>query len=262
MTTAHHHRNPMRAPAKPQQGHALTEFIVLSVALVPLFLLMPLIGKYQDMAHSTLAASRYAAFDRVNRYQTPKPQAQLEQEVRRRFFSTTAQPIKSNDLANDVQADQNPLWRDPTNRPLIAKFSDIVLSTSWSPLEDFAVALNRSGEKLIDLPKRDIYTATISVPLINLPEGLRFYQPFDKLNLQIKRHTSVQPDPWTASGPGEVLEKLDQPLLVPLRIPLRALKPLVDPLVIAVEPKVPAPNLGGLDFWSDQVPQDRIKAAR
>lgn len=49
-----------------QQGQALAEFPAISVAMVPLFLLIPVIAKYQDISNSTQMASRY--------------------EVRRRFF--------------------------------------------------------------------------------------------------------------------------------------------------------------------------------
>jgi hypothetical protein len=255
-----HHLPHRQSRIYAQQGHALTEFIVVAVALVPLFLLMPLIGKYQDIAHSTLAASRYVAFDQLTRYQNPKPQAQLEQEVQRRFFSATALPIKSNDAAGNVQADQNPLWRDPTNRPLIAKFSDIQVSPSWTAQTGSPDALNQSANKLVNLPERDIYTATIKVPLINLPEGLRFYEPFDKLNLQVKRHTSVVADPWSASSPAAVQAQIDRPLLVPLSTPLRALDPFVDTWMDVVERRVTKPNLGRLDFWVDQVPPDRLPA--
>lgn len=251
---------PGCASADLQRGHALTEFIVVAVALVPLFLLMPLIGKYQDIAHSTLAASRYAAFDMLTRYQNAKPQEQLEQEVRRRFFSASTLPIKSNDSAGDVQADQNPLWRDPTNRPLIAKFSDIQVSPSWTAQTGSPEALNKSANLLVNLPARDIYTATITVPLINLPEGLRFYQPFDQLNLQVQRRTSVAPDPWAAAGPAQVQAQIDKALVVPLSRPLRGFLDLVNLPMEAVEPGVRQPKLGQLDFWTDQVPCDRLPA--
>jgi hypothetical protein len=258
-------RMPLHLPQRQrrihaQQGQALTEFIVVALALVPLFLLMPLIGKYQDIAHSTLAASRYVAFDQLTRYQNPKPQAQLEQEVQRRFFSATALPIKSNDAAGDVRVDQNPLWRDPTNRPLIAKFSDIQVSPSWAAQTGSPDALNKSANLLVNLPERDIYTATITVPLINLPEGLRFYEPFDKLNLRVKRHTSVVADPWSASSPAAVQAQIDRPLLAPLSRPLRGFSNLTDPIMDAVEPRVSKPKLGELDFWADQVPIDRLPA--
>ena len=72
-----------------QRGQALLEFLVIAAALVPLFLMLPMIAKYQDIAHSTLIASRYAAFDDMVRnaaQNKQKPIEQLQDEVRRRFL--------------------------------------------------------------------------------------------------------------------------------------------------------------------------------
>ena len=244
---------------KRQRGQALTEFIALCIALVPLFLLFPLIGKYQDIAHSVLAASRYVAFDMLTRYNDPKPQAQLEQEVRRRFFSATALPIKSNDSAGNVAIDQNPLWRDPVNKPLIANFNDIQVSTHWTASSNWANGSFNTAASWLDLSDRGIYTATITVPIANLPAGLRFYEPFDKLNLRVQRHTSIVPDTWAAGSAAQVQSKLDRTLPVPLSQPLQALSPFVDLWMLPTEPGVRPPKLGELQFWVDQVPADRLK---
>lgn len=81
-------------------GQALTEFIVLALALIPLFLLIPIIAKYQDIAYATQIASRYVAFDvmtRADGNSSSKPQKKLEDEVRRRFFGNSDAPIKTDD---------------------------------------------------------------------------------------------------------------------------------------------------------------------
>ena len=46
-----------------QTGQSTVEFIVVSLVLVPLFLIVPLLGKYIDLAQTTLVASRYVAFE-------------------------------------------------------------------------------------------------------------------------------------------------------------------------------------------------------
>ena len=49
---------------KWQQGQAMTEILVASAfVLVPLFLIVPMVGKYIDMQHATVAASRYSAWE-------------------------------------------------------------------------------------------------------------------------------------------------------------------------------------------------------
>jgi len=112
-------------------GQALTEFLVVALVLVPLYLLMPLIAKYQDIAYQTLMASRYVTFDAAvnnesqNAWKNP---AQLAGEVRRRFFSTPDAPIKTNDTAGNFSAHRNVYWTGPKNEPLIADFDADVQS--------------------------------------------------------------------------------------------------------------------------------------
>ena len=46
-----------------QAGQSTIELIVASLILVPLFLIVPLLGKYLDLAQTTEIASRYVAFE-------------------------------------------------------------------------------------------------------------------------------------------------------------------------------------------------------
>ena len=39
--------------SRQMRGQALTEFLVISLVLIPLFLLLPVIGKYQDISHAS-----------------------------------------------------------------------------------------------------------------------------------------------------------------------------------------------------------------
>lgn len=237
-----------------QSGQALTEFLVVAIALVPLFLLLPVIAKYQDIAHSTQMASRYAAFDGMVRNASQnnlKPLAQLQDEVRRRFFSNSEAHIKTHDVAGDFKANQNLFWRTPGDQPLIEKFTDVVISRtsqSASDTKPFSRTLGGSG----------ISTVNVKVKLANLPAGLKFYEPFDKINLEINRGTSVLVEGWTGKTPEEVEQKVSG--IAPSFTALSNLSPAIDPIVMLVEPGVTPPKLGRLDFWRDDVPADRLKA--
>ena len=102
--------------SRPAAGQALTEFLVVALALIPLFLLVPMIAKYQDISHFTQLASRYAAFDAMTRndsVSTWKPEAQLADEVRRRFFSNSDAPIKTGDVVGNFDANRNLFWSNP-----------------------------------------------------------------------------------------------------------------------------------------------------
>ena len=236
-----------------QQGQALMEFLVVAVALLPLFLLLPIIAKYQDIAHSTIISSRYAAFDDMVRNATQnsqKPIEQLQDEVRRRFFSSSTAPIKTNDVAGNFKAHQNLFWSMPNDQLLIAKFDDVSVQRSNQDGNDaygFGYKFGGSG----------ITTTQVSVKLANLPANLEFYKPFDNINLVMQRSTSVVTDGWSSRNPADVDNKVLE--IKPYYELFSSLSTLIDPLVKGLEPGSSPPNLGKLDFWRDAVPADRLK---
>ncbi len=268
----------MNRPVKPatasQRGQSVVEFLVLAVALVPLFLLFPLIGKYQDIRHATQMASRYAAFDATTRNDIQsvdgwKPEAQLADEIRRRFFSNSDAAIKTNDVAGDFDANRNLAWRDPYNNPLIARFSDVGLSfgngssnhaDGFSAASDSApfnrVPLANSGAMGLQAP--GIYTANVSVKLANLPAGIKSVVPFDTIDLSMQRHTSLLFEPWSSPSPQETENRFGK--LAPVPNALSALEPIIAVGVEFVDMfKVNPPEFGNLQKWRDVVPQDRLK---
>ena len=272
--------------ARGQQGQALTEFLVVSLALIPLFLLMPMIAKYQDIAHATQMASRYLAFEATLRndgMSTWKPVDQLAGEVRRRFFSNTDAPIKTGDTAGNFMAHQNLFWRDPKGDALIKDIgNDVKISfgsgnsadhngafggtSDGKPFEN--LAFNYHNE--LGLQAKGIYTANITVAVANLPSDensyTKSYDEFRNIGLTMTRHTSVLIDSWTARDPGQVESRVNKPLLFPGNL-LAPVKPLTDLAALVMESpkKWPGfctscgPKLGDLHFWSDVVPADRLK---
>lgn len=256
-----------------QRGQALTEFLVAAVALVPLFLLIPVIAKYQDISHATQMASRYVAFDAFTRndsVSTWKSESQLADEVRRRFFSNADAPIKTNDVAGNFLANHNLFWRNPNGGVLIKDFNtDVMVSfgTAGGATHDTGFGAASDGTPFIlrdplQLRARGVYTANVSVALANLPAGLKFYEPFDALNLSISRGTSVVIDPWTASGPTQVEGKIAASAAIFPAGSLSAISPLVsaDVTLIDLPGGISGPKLGQLDFWRDVVPEDRLKS--
>ena len=262
-------------PRASQHGQALTEFLVTAVALVPLFLLMPLIAKYQDIAHSTQMASRYVAFDafaRNDSVSTWKSESQLADEVRRRFFSNADAPVKTDDVAGDFLANHNLFWRDPNGDVLIQDFGrDVTVSygavgtTGTTHAAGFIAASDGTPFVLRDalgLVPRGIYTANVSVKLANMPSGLKFFEPFDTIDLSITRGTSVAIDPWTARSPEQIETKIAaDPTIFPVGS-LAEISPIVNAGVALVDLPggLSGPKLGQLEFWRDVVPEDRLKA--
>jgi len=115
---------------RKQSGQAMTEMVVASsMILVPLFLLIPLLGKYIDINHSTIQAARYEAWEYSVWYRdaksTPtnvenkkgkavslpiKRYQDIESEARQRFFTGQKTLITHNDSA--LNGAPNPLWKD------------------------------------------------------------------------------------------------------------------------------------------------------
>ncbi|SDX80009.1 hypothetical protein SAMN04515617_10710 [Collimonas sp. OK242] len=269
-------RPALRAPAlSGSEGQALTEFLVISVALLPLFLLMPMIAKYQDIAHSTQMASRYVAFEAMTRNDAVsswKPPEQLAAEVRRRFFSNPDAAIKTNDVAGDFKANQNLFWRDPQDAPLIKHFdSDVNVSFGPDHNSDHSGGFTSASDGQpfllkgpLSLQNRGIYSANVSVTLVNLPGDLKFYKPFDTINLRMSRSTSLLIDGWSGRDPGSVQDKLSNVEIFPGKA-LAPLSVVVDPVVMVIELPggiTKGPKLGKLDFWQDVVPPDRLRASQ
>lgn len=273
-TEARRPRFAARPAAAGLRGQALTEFLVVALALVPLFLLVPLVAKYQDVAHATQMAARYAAFDATVRNDAAaggwKPERELADEIRRRFFGASDAPVKTGDVAGDFDAHRNLFWSGPDGRPLLASFADVTVSfgptrgsthgDGFEAIQDMdSFALLAGG---LDLGSRGIYTANVSTVLADLPVGLAFYRPFDQLGIAMTRSTSLLPDPWTARNPAEVEQRiLRSPAIFPAG-KLANVSGIVDGFVATIEAPagLQGPRLGQLEFWRDVVPEDRLKS--
>lgn len=260
-------------------GQALTEFLVMALALVPLFLLMPMIGKYQDISHATEMASRYVAFQAIannDGMSSYRPPAELAQEVRRRFFSNSDAPIKTNDEAGDFKANQNLFWVDAQGNALIKQFNDVTVSFGSGHGANHADGKSGGDDgKPFNMPtpfkvghemglKDGLYRANVSVVVANLQDiGLSYastYEQFKNINLTVTRHTAVLPDTWTARDPNQIDSRIRQNVLFPGQH-FDTVKPVVDAAVVVIESpgSIKKPKLGELSFWQDEVPQDRLK---
>jgi hypothetical protein len=280
-----------------EKGQALSEFLILAFALIPLFLLLPVIAKYQDISHSTQMASRYVAFDATTRNEftsTWKSETQMADEVRRRYFSNSDAPIKTNDVAGNFLAHQNLFWRDPKGAPLIKDFgADVKVSYGLDnkpkpnqglsdktkeaylfegfSFEGLDVMNLRSMMNLPDSAR--VYTGNVSVTLANLPAGIKSYEPFDKINLSMNRSTSLVVEPWMANSPHQAEDRFGNLAVVDKG--LKILEPVLETVIYGLKddisggllPQLPGlelrtfhgPKFGQLDSWRDVVPVDRLK---
>jgi len=240
------------------RGQSTVEFLVLALVLVPLFLIVPLVGKYLDLAQTTAVASRYVAFEGMVHHGSSlhpwKSDTALADEVRRRFFSNSDAPIKTGDIAGDFNAHRNPLWSDHRFAPLLPSFaSNVAVNTERQSLSQPLGAMFASN---LGLDMRNLHTGTVRVDVADIAE----LTPFDALGLSMERHTVVLVDGWGASGPGAVRSAIRNDGWNPLGpFPYRPLELLVTPIrpFVAVLEGASPPNIGRVD--PDYVPADRIR---
>lgn len=233
-----------------QAGQSTVEFAVLALALVPLFLLVSLVGKYIDMMQTTEEASRYVAFEGAarNSSSTWKSDAELAAEVRRRFFSNSDAPVKTGDVAGDFTAHRNPVWTDAKGRPLIASFADDVgVRTSVAGLNAIASAMYAGS---LGLSHDNLYTAKVTLR----PANASGPAPFDAIGLSTTRKTVLLADAWTARGPAGIRRKIEG---VAAMYPIGHMRAFIG--VAGLAPALvfdPALEVGNFDW--DVVPCDRL----
>jgi hypothetical protein len=235
-----------------QGGQATVEFVVLSLALVPLVLMVPLAGKYLDMMQTAESASRYVAFEGAVHHSSTgwKSDATLADEVRRRFFSRSDASVKTGDVAHDIDDHRNMVWRDHAGRVLIDDFAAQVAVSSTRQGFNFYGPTRWAWRNGLDLPEDNLTTGTVTLRPKNIP-GL---EPFDAIDLRITRRTGVLVDSWAARSAGHVRQRIEDR---PLVYPMSELEPVVQligmlPLLLTDEPLQP-----GLRTW-DRVPCDRL----
>jgi hypothetical protein len=112
------------------RGQAMTEFVVSAAfILVPLFILVPIIGKYVDMKHTAIQTARYEVWEYAAHYESigdqssgfnsvanskkpVKPVGNLRAESRRRIFVQSDAGLRTGGDSAAISAGEvRPLWR-------------------------------------------------------------------------------------------------------------------------------------------------------
>lgn len=112
----------------------MTEFVVVaSLVLIPLFVLIPLLGKYIDIKHAGIQAARYQAWeytvwhksnDVPDGYNSSngfpvKTVSQTRSEAQQRFYSDTSLALSADDKSLGWQSStRRPLWTDHSGQYL------------------------------------------------------------------------------------------------------------------------------------------------
>lgn len=195
--------------------------------LTPLLLFVPVLGKFADMNHTAVQASRYGAWERTIASEGTKSADRLTTEVQRRFFSRPDVFIKTNDGVEETPAHRNPLWKDHAGRQLLTRFDNIGHNTHNAETPGTAATFvrNKTAQLLgiidkfgtegdFDLDSRGLYTSRVAVAVATLPND-GFAQGADCANQQssatftcIQRHNVILADAWNSNSPKHVAQRV------------------------------------------------------
>lgn len=196
-----------RGPFGHQRGQSTTEFAVLALVLAPLFLLVPLLGKYLDMSQQAGSASRYAAFEvSVRGAAVSRDEATVAAEARRRLLGASNAPVKTGDVAGDNWRDRNSLWHDFRGDPLLPEFGrDVTHSAPAQSRNVLGVVAPFTGSNGFSLPSDNFFVATIGLA----PARPRDFPLWGNVDLRMARRTAILVDPWAAANAGEVRGRIE-----------------------------------------------------
>jgi hypothetical protein len=209
---------PARSPvSRGEQGQALIEFLVAALVLIPLFMLVPLVGKYLDIKQATIAASRKLAFECTVRYQdcaNLNGNPSFADEIRTQVFSGDTSPVLSNDRpARDAlgAGDGKPLWVDSQGRPLLENYHDVGIRADAGNVDVGGSLLGQlvsfgPGAFGLD-PTQGLFNARVQVQLSPTKGGTSFSDQLQSLVLKMQFHTAILTNAWNANGPGSKANK-------------------------------------------------------
>jgi hypothetical protein len=189
---------------RAQQGQAMSEFIVaMTFLFVPLFMGIVYIGKYGDIKHQAIQASRYAAMERALDPQDHESDAVIGNETVARFFRDDGKhPIGLNDQATESTAgDENPAWGQLTGQPMLGKYGDVSVKLSSKSVDSTLLApVDLATKQFNGLNTGYGVEADVEVPLVNIAH----FAPLANINLKIGASTVIAGDPWNGGGAADV----------------------------------------------------------
>jgi hypothetical protein len=281
----------MRASRNAQHGQALVELVVALIALLPVFLAVGLLAKYQDMQQATVAASRLLAFEcsvRISACPAGAPAPELAAEVRERFFGPHATRIVTvSQPADEVTAaNGNPFWVDRSGRPLLERFEDVTVEVGRQHFNTPLALAGSLGERsfpgavklLSELGGPGRFGLDINGGLVDVRVHAQVARsrPSDgwvrrlwAMPLRLSARTAVLVDGWNASGPyGAEHDSFETRVHAGSRLP--GIQPVIDAGYLPVRALLAVAEALGIESTArhfrfhridvDLLPRDRIGA--
>ena len=268
--------------AHRQRGQALAEFtIAAAFVLIPLFLMIPLLGKFMDMKATTIQAARYAAWERTAWYGSSewavgqKSDAQIQSEVQQRFFSDApTAPLRSTDQNQTGAVGGKQLWHDHAGTSMLSTYSAGAGQGGQTPgTMDVFLSGVQKIVNVIDsvlgtkfkLDMKSLYTSTVNLNTANTSaitlatgSGSSGFTAPNFVMSQV-----LVANGWSANGPDFVKAQTEGLAVLSLaqRSPVKEVMDIVQTVIgtFVEELKPSSLKLGG-EILPDYVPPDRLTA--
>ena len=269
-----------------QGGQAMVEFLIAAtLVLIPMFLIVPLLGKYMDLKATAIQAARYAAWERTVWYggtnweSGEKEDIKIQREIQQRFFSATA-TAKLTDLDATTTGwggGVKPLWKDRAGNPMLAAYDSNVTRAEVKGdtpglindvLDPVVSAISAVGGVLgaaFVLDMDSLYTSTVNVqtvPTMPIKQVLNTTAATGSVTPLFTEKNVLIANGWSANGAAHVKKQTEglTPTSFLQRSPVSDVLTVIQYLAYVFAPEL-NPNhlkLGG-EIKPDVVPDDRLK---
>lgn len=259
----------------------MTEFVVVAVlVLLPLYILIPVLGKYIDMKGAAIQGARYIAFERTVYFGgntssvkwpgADKTDAELENEMRMRVM-TSGSPIRSTDKDAGTWSTTGfrDNWKNRDGSRMLANYDSV--KRAGGSQEDAPGIVNMGLGALVKvadaigsftLEMKGLHSASVSITPSTLPINMSWdgdpAKQFNPSALTFIDHVAVLGNAWSTPGNGHV-KKQTQGLTPTSVLDSPGVKDAFTAVRIAMAPAAPEIlflELGKIE--PDVVPPDRL----
>lgn len=194
-----------------QRGQAMSELVAAMALFLPLVLAAIYIGKYSDIKHQAIQASRYAAMERAMDPGSHQSDQVIGNETVARFFRDGGQhDIGFQDQATAAtDGDLNPNWTQPAvgAAPMIARYSDVTVKLTSTNVGGATLAGIEApaGVQFNELDTGNFgVQSDVEVPIADVADHGPLAALMRGLNLKVGATTVMAGDPWNAAGTQDV----------------------------------------------------------
>jgi hypothetical protein len=210
-----------------QGGQAMTEFVIGSILfLMPLFLIIPMMGKYSDVKATAAQTARYAAWERTVWYGgssasvswpgNSKSESEIKNEARQRvtaFGGVIANGDKG--ASSFAQAGGRNLWHNRDSSPMLSDYNAASLGTITnedSPDTATGTVLGAitavTAITGFNLETKGLYTGSAAISVTTLPIGINLDGSttgrFDPGVLVFRDKNVILANGWSGNGSSHV----------------------------------------------------------